>query len=127
LLSRVLELRQDGSALAEEARVAAIMGRLVAPMEVYDYQPPQEIRAAYQKALGRSMAIFTVEGAATVPVKDRIAVAEALGRSGDPRFLPERDNMIELPGTDGVRLGKYLARVYRVRGEKGEDGAIFPG
>ncbi|MCP4664575.1 MAG: SUMF1/EgtB/PvdO family nonheme iron enzyme [bacterium] len=111
LLDRVLALRGPAPDLATEARIAGIVGRLLQPLTVYHYRPRAEIAAAYEAALERSMAIFTVEGAGEVPVKDRIAVAEALGQGGDPRLAAERDNFIEVPGCDGLQLGKYPVTV----------------
>lgn len=109
LLERVLGRPGKAPDLAAEARVAGIAGRLLEPLKVYQYRPQPEIAKAYSEALKRSMAIFTTEGAAQVPVKDRIAVAEALGRGGDPRL--RGDNLLEVPGTGGWRLGKYLVTV----------------
>jgi hypothetical protein len=111
LLERVLGLRGDGADLATEARVAGIAGRLLQTLSAYQYQPRPEITASYEAALERSMAIFTPEGAARVPVKDRIAVAEALGRGGDPRLAPDQNNFLAVPGLEGVRLGKYPVTV----------------
>jgi formylglycine-generating enzyme required for sulfatase activity len=111
LLERVLGLRGDGAKLAAEARVAAIAGRLLQTLTAYQYQPRPEITRAYEGALGRSMAIFTCEGAVQVPVKVRIAAAEALGRGGDPRFSSARDHFLAVPGLQRFRLGKYLVTV----------------
>lgn len=111
LLERVLELRGGGGDLATEARVAGIAGRLLQSLSAYQYQPRPEITAAYESALKRSMAIFTPEGAARVPVEDRIAAAEALGRGGDPRFSPDRDNFLMVSGLEDVWLGKYPVTV----------------
>ncbi|MCP4591699.1 MAG: formylglycine-generating enzyme family protein, partial [bacterium] len=111
LLDRVLAVRGPAPDLATEARAAGIVGRLLQPLKVYHYRPREEIAAAHGAALERSTAIFTLEGAAKVPVKDRIAVAEALGRGGDPRLAAERDNFIEVPGYGGLRLGKYPVTV----------------
>ena len=52
---------------------------------------------AYEESLERSMAIFTVEGATEVAVKDRIAAAEALGRGGDPRLEHLEHRLLEVP------------------------------
>jgi len=111
LLDRVLTLRGSAPDLATEARIAGIVGRLLQPLTVYHYRPQEEIAAAHRETLERSMAIFTLEGAPKVPVKDRIAVAEALGRGGDPRLAAERDNFIEVPKCGGLRLGKYPVTV----------------
>jgi formylglycine-generating enzyme required for sulfatase activity len=56
------------------------------------------------------VAIFDHKGAAQVPVKTRIAVAEALGRGGDLRLAEGRDNFLPIPGLP-IRLGKYLVTV----------------
>jgi calcineurin-like phosphoesterase family protein len=111
LLERVLALRDVGADLATEARVTGVAGKLLQTLSVYQYQPRPEITAAYEAALVRSMEIFMPEGTARVPVKDRIAFAEALGRGGDPRLAPARDNFLVVPGLAGVRLGKYPVTV----------------
>ncbi|MBF0347449.1 MAG: SUMF1/EgtB/PvdO family nonheme iron enzyme [Magnetococcales bacterium] len=108
LLERVLTLRGSTLSLADNARVAGIMGRLLAPMPALNYQPPREIEKKYRDLLEQAMAIFTRDGAAKVPIKTRIAAAEALGRGGDPRL--NREQLIEVPGT-GWKLGKYLVTV----------------
>ncbi len=61
------------------------------------------------EALERSLAIFTVEGAARVPIEVRIAAAEGLGRGGDPPL--RQDNLIEVPGLEGRRLCRYPVTV----------------
>ena len=111
LLGRVLALRGEDPDLASDARVVGILGRLLRPLGVLGYKPAGEISATYDAALEQSMAIFEVEGASKVPVEARIAAAEALGRGGDPRLAPGKDNFIEVPGLDGWRLGKYPVTV----------------
>lgn len=106
LLERVLRLRATGD-LASEARVAGIVGRLLQTLVADQYRPRPEMEEAYETALRKSLEIFTPGGASQVSVKVRIAAAEALGRGGDPRIAPERDNLLEVPGLGGVRLGKY--------------------
>lgn len=91
--------------------MAGVAGRLLQTLSAYQYQPRPEITASYETALEQSMEIFTPGGAAQVPVKDRIAVAEALGRGGDPRLAPDRSNFLAVPGLKGVRLGKYPVTV----------------
>ncbi len=110
LFGRVLAPRSDDSDLATETCIAGIVGRLLATLGAHSYTPHAEISEAYEKILAASMAIFTLEGAARVPVKDRIAAAEALGRGGDPRLQPGRDSILEVPGI-GMRLGKYPVTV----------------
>ncbi|MBF0185256.1 MAG: SUMF1/EgtB/PvdO family nonheme iron enzyme [Magnetococcales bacterium] len=108
LLQRVLALRGNDPTLAEDARVAGIMGRLLEPMTAYQYRPPAEIDAVYRQLLQRVMDIFSKEGAAQVAIATRIEAAEALGQGGDPRL--SQLNLIEIPGT-GWQLGKYLVTV----------------
>ncbi|MEO5370136.1 MAG: SUMF1/EgtB/PvdO family nonheme iron enzyme [Magnetococcus sp. DMHC-1] len=107
LLQRVLDDISNPPTLASEARVAGIMGRLLATIGVYGYQPPSDIATSFQQLLTRTMAIFDREGAAKVPVKDRIAAAEVLGH-GDPRL--HELNLIPVPGTNWL-LGKYPVTV----------------
>ncbi|MEO5374029.1 MAG: SUMF1/EgtB/PvdO family nonheme iron enzyme [Alphaproteobacteria bacterium] len=109
LLERVLGLRGSAPTLADEARVFGILGRLLETMFAYGYKPKPEIEGALLDLQGRILPIFTVEGAAKVPAEVRIAAAEALGRGGDPRL--SGDTFIEVPGTGGVKLSKYLVTV----------------
>lgn len=111
LLERVLALRGGDGDLACEARVAAIAGRLLQSLSVFQYKPQPWVSRDYEEALKRSMAIFEPEGAARVPVGIRIEVAEALGRGGDPRLAADQDNFLEVPGLGGLRLGKYPVTV----------------
>ncbi len=110
LLNRVVALLGTRDDLPSQARLAAVLSRLLLPLNVYEYKVPPRIKAVYDAALERSMAIFTLEGARQVPVKTRIEVAEALGRAGDPRLTPDKDNFILVPGTS-VSLGKYPVTV----------------
>ncbi|MBF0143842.1 MAG: SUMF1/EgtB/PvdO family nonheme iron enzyme [Magnetococcales bacterium] len=115
LLGRVLRLRGETPDLADEARVAGILGRLLQPMSAYQYRPPVEIEENYRAMLERVMPIFTRAGAAQVPVGTRIAAAEALGRGGDPRLARENfakpEYLIEVPETGGWKLRKFLVTV----------------
>jgi len=110
LLERVFALRGSAPELVQEAKVTGILGRLLQPLRIVQYQPPREISAAYEATLRRVEEIFTVEGAAKVPVKVRIAAADALGQGGDPRLAPDRNNFLPLPGR-AVRLGQYPVTV----------------
>jgi hypothetical protein len=106
LFERVLHIDQPD--LASEARLVGIVGRLLAPMSAYEYALKPKHAAIYEAMRARVMAIFTVEGAARVPLKPRIAAAEALGRAGDPRL--GQYNFLEVPGT-GVAMGRYPVTV----------------
>jgi formylglycine-generating enzyme required for sulfatase activity len=109
LLARAVATRGQPPQLAQDASVAAVAGRLLQTLAAYQYRPRPEIEAAYRDALQRSLSIFTAEGAAAVPWALRIAAAEALGRGGDPRL--EVDNLVEVSGLGGLRLGKYPVTV----------------
>jgi hypothetical protein len=110
LLRRVVKQYGGNDSLPTQARLAALLSRMLLPLGVYKYKPPPEIQAALDSALKRSMAIFSVEGAKLVPVKTRIDVADALGQPGDPRLASQQNNFIAVPGTR-VSLGRYPVTV----------------
>ncbi|MBF0310093.1 MAG: SUMF1/EgtB/PvdO family nonheme iron enzyme [Magnetococcales bacterium] len=109
LLQRILKQRGDNSDLAAEARLAGLLGRLLTSLGACHYKPLPEIEAKYAQVLHKALAIFTLEGAAQVPIKQRIEAAEALGKAGDPRLRVL--TLIEVPGTGGWKLGKYPVTV----------------
>ncbi|MBF0131690.1 MAG: SUMF1/EgtB/PvdO family nonheme iron enzyme [Magnetococcales bacterium] len=111
LLTRVLK-KYPGNDLAQDARKAGILGRILEPMRVYEYQPKPEIQAQYREVLDRAMDIFEPKGAARVPIAVRLPAAEALGQGGDPRFTGDRwrEDLIKVPGT-AIALGKYPVTV----------------
>ena len=116
LLERVLALRGERPDLAAEARVAGVTGRLLAHVRVYGYRPPPAVEEAYGEALARALEVFTPEGAARVPVADRIAAAEALGQAGDPRLaVPQVERLLPVPGRPGLLLGRYPVTVEEYR------------
>ncbi len=120
LLARVTEVALGAppgnpdvaTGLAARARAAGLLGRLLRPLTVLDYRPAPEIATTHEACLEEALAIFEAEGAAQVPFEVRLAAAEALGRAGDPRLEPEVDNLLEIPGTGGVRLGRYPVTVF---------------
>jgi hypothetical protein len=115
LLERVLALLPDPPQLPDQARVAGIMGRLLEPMDAFEYRPLPELTKRHRRLLDAAMAIFEPEGAAQVPVEARIAAAEALGQGGDPRLARPLANLIEVPGLTGWSLGKYPVTVEEYR------------
>lgn len=146
-LEKLLSPLQGSRDLGMEARTVGIIGRFLQPLRRCGYQPAGSLQDDYDAALGKALALFTVEGASQVGVEDRIAAAEALGQGGDPRLRPEAmdDNFLAV-GEDAWRLGKYPVTVeeyqrfvdsrgYEERrwwsdggwSEKEEDGWIAPG
>jgi len=107
LVERVLR-SADGS-LTSLARVVGVLGRILRILAVYDYQPPS--RLGWAEARARVMDIFTLNGAFSVPVEQRIAAAEALGQAGDPRINHLAPDMLPVPGMEGVLLGRYPVTV----------------
>ena len=93
------------------ARVAGIMGRLLAPLAEYDYKTPPDVLGEYEASLERILEIFEPAGAARVPVADRIKAADALGQGGDPRIGHRRENLLPIPTHPGTLLGKYPVTV----------------
>ncbi len=100
--------------LASVARAVGVLGRILRILEVYDYDPPS--RLGWEEARNRVMEIFDLAGASRVPVEQRIAAAEALGRAGDPRFHSVEPEMAPIPGMVNVLLGKYPVIVDEYRG-----------
>ena len=111
-VSLVLDLGSDGDDLAQDAKVAAILGRILPALEAYGYRAEPVKVAAHRALRTRVLQIFEPAGADTVPVHLRLAAAEALGRGGDPRLAVERfeERLLEVPGTE-IRLGRYPVTV----------------
>jgi hypothetical protein len=108
LVERVLGTTADGS-LISLASAVGLIGRILRILAVYDYQPT--VRLGWEEARARVMEIFTLDGASRVPVKQRIAAADALGQAGDPRIDPLAPEMLPVPGMEGVLLGRYPVTV----------------
>jgi predicted MPP superfamily phosphohydrolase len=102
-------LATDPDDLVVTARVVGVLGRLLRILDAYEYRPRVELQCT--EVCDRALSIFTVEGAARVPVKERIAAAEALGQTGDPRLEDPIANMLPVPGRPGLLLGKYPVTV----------------
>ncbi|MBF0108312.1 MAG: SUMF1/EgtB/PvdO family nonheme iron enzyme [Magnetococcales bacterium] len=104
--------KRHNNGLAEAAHKAGLLVRILEPMKVYQYQPSPEIQKEYRQVRNQALNLFTLEGAAKVPIKVRLAAAEALGQGGDPRLTEDkwRENLIKVPGTD-ICLGKYPVTV----------------
>ena len=82
--------------LADAASCAGLLGAAVQDLSPVGYQP-QDRR--YKKLFDQVMGIFDADKSQSIPIKTRIAAADALGRAGDPRFLPSvrKNNWVTIP------------------------------
>ena len=108
LVDRIVALANPGE-LAEVARVVGVLGRLLRVLATYDYQPRPD--SGWDELRERALAIFTVESAARVSDRDRLAAARALGQAGDPRLVDPEKNYLPIPGVSAVLLGTYPVTV----------------
>ena len=97
--------------LAEEARTYGILERMLTPLSVFGYRPEPSIREAYHQARAKAMRIFDPKVSTAFVYRERIAIAEVLGRSGDPRVGHMRKNFLPIAEGSDVLLGKYLVTV----------------
>ncbi len=112
LVERILKTADSGE-LTSVARAVGALGRILRILKIYEYKPPE--RLGWEEAKNRVMGIFDKKTMPIVPVEQRIAVAEALGQTGDPRFNPLKPEMLPIPGMDKIHLGKYLVTVEEYR------------
>ncbi len=116
LISEVHKLWPRQSRLVGAAKITAITGRFSSTLGCAKYRMPRAIAAVDKELRREAEAIFEIRGAAEVPEKMRIAVAEAIGRAGDRRIARERfeTNQLSIPlwsGKQRIKLGKYLVTV----------------
>jgi len=109
LIEKLLD-RGMGKGLLVEAQTLVLVDRVLESMSAYEYREDRALVRRQEALVDQVMAIFSVAGAAKVPLETRIAAAEVVGRWGDPRFAEEVDNFVEIPGT-GLRLGRYPVTV----------------
>jgi energy-coupling factor transporter ATP-binding protein EcfA2 len=95
--------------LAAQARMVAVVGRLLRLLRVYEYQPPAQV--GWEEVLAGAAAVFAAESARGIPVADRIAAAEVLGWWGDKRLEAAEPALLPIPGLEAVELGKYPVTV----------------
>lgn len=90
LVSAVLEALGDQPDLPDQARAAGVLGAVVRDLSPFAYQPAD---GRYRQTLDAAMAVFCPKQAPSIALRDRIAAADALALSGDPRLEwthPER-------------------------------------
>jgi formylglycine-generating enzyme required for sulfatase activity len=69
--------------LPDQARAAGLLGAMVQDLSPFAYRPASP---GYAALLEAAMAVFDARRAATIPLQDRIAAADALALAGDPRL-----------------------------------------
>ena len=129
--------RAHAWSLEERAYAVGLIGSLLEDLRPTDYYPGgaefREVRPKWE-ALSRSvLAIFEKNEAAKIPLKTRVAAAEALGQAGDPRLrLPKaglgdtrwREYWVEVPGGEfwmGAQKHTPGAKGYDPEAEDDED------
>jgi formylglycine-generating enzyme required for sulfatase activity len=86
LVSAVLKDLGRSPSLAVRARCAGLLGVIFRDLRPLGYEPA-DLR--YQRLLDEVESIFDAGRAQSVPIKDRIEAAEALGQAGDARIDPK--------------------------------------
>jgi formylglycine-generating enzyme required for sulfatase activity len=89
--------------LAEQARCFGLLGAMLRDLQPLGYTPPDPRYAEVKNAV---LGIFEANQAAAIPLKTRLAAAEALGQAGDPRLRLPRDPDYWVR-VEGFEIGKY--------------------
>ncbi len=121
-------LRGKGSKLNASAQYAGLLGAIVQDLSPVGFKPRDP---RYQKLFEEIMGIFEPEQSRSIPIKIRIAAADALGSAGDPRFLPgvRQKNWITIPASsflmkstgNQVELDEFRIAAYPVTVGEFED------
>jgi hypothetical protein len=119
LFSAVLD--EQGTDIKDRARCAGLLGAIQVNLKPLGYTP-QDPR--YQELMEAAMAVFDPRKGTGIPLKVRVAAADALGQAGDPRL--RGNNWVRIPaGTfvmgegnwahevelDAYRIGRYPVTV----------------
>ncbi|HND55733.1 MAG TPA: hypothetical protein PLV92_25130, partial [Pirellulaceae bacterium] len=95
LVGQMLERVTASSPLADQARCAGLLGAMERDLRPVGYRISDP---RYSELLQRVTAIFDRDRAATIPLPDRIAAAEALGHAGDARLdMRSADYWVSFP------------------------------
>jgi hypothetical protein len=94
--------------LAEQARCFGLLGAMLRDLQPLGYTPPDPRYAEVKNAV---LGIFEANNAAAIPLKTRLAAAEALGQAGDPRLRLPRDPDYWVR-VEGFQIGKYPVTVH---------------
>jgi hypothetical protein len=91
--------------LTKQARCFGLLGAML--RDLPKYTPPDPRYAEVKNAV---LGIFEADKAAAIPVKTRLAAAEALGQAGDPRLRLPRDPDYWVK-VEGFVIGEYPVTV----------------
>ncbi len=97
--------------LAEQARCFGLLGAMLRDLQPLGYTPPDR---RYGEVKNAVLGIFEVDQAAAIPLKTRLAAADALGQAGDPRLRLPRDADYWVR-VEGFEIGKYPVTVQEYR------------
>jgi len=102
LFAAMLDQVGEKASLAEKARCVGLIGAMLRDLRPYSYNLPHP---RYERLLREVLAIFERrEGPCTVDLKVRLAAAEALGQTGDPRLRMPKDPDYWVP----IPAGKFV-------------------
>jgi hypothetical protein len=92
-LGAVFDRLGPEATLAERARCAGLVGRILEDLKGWKYRLTDP---RWRENLARMPEIFEVEAARAIDFQARLEAAEALGQAGDPRL--ERENWVRVEG-----------------------------
>ena len=98
LLRKVLDQMGGQPSLADRAQCVGLIGALLPDLEGYTVSDQR-----YHESLRLVMDIFNEEKSKSVPFKDRLAAAEALGQAGDPRLV--KHQRVKIPESKNYWIG----------------------
>lgn len=98
LLRKLLDTMGKQPSLANRARCVGLMGALLPDLVGYTVADKR-----YDASLRLVMDIFDAEKSNSVPFKDRLAAAEALGQAGDPRLA--KHEWVTIPAARNYWIG----------------------
>jgi hypothetical protein len=98
--------------LAAQARCFGLLGAMLRDLQVLGYTPPDRRYAEVKNAV---LAIFEPNLALSIPLKTRLAAADALGQAGDPRLRLPRDPDYWVKVNDEFAIGRYPVTVHEYK------------
>jgi formylglycine-generating enzyme required for sulfatase activity/predicted phosphodiesterase len=96
LIGGILDRLGEQPSRAAQARAVGLIGLLLRDLDPFAFQPADR---RWRQTLDAAMAVFDPEQAAAIPLRDRIAAADALALAGDPRLdWTDPERWVALPG-----------------------------